>query len=67
MIGKILLTRVEPCFRGGKPECGEVSRVKKDKSSEQQCKPPKMEGVDTFTSSKDVDTQKKPNAKSEKK
>ncbi len=68
MIGRILMTRVEPCFWGNKPACGEVSRVKKDTQKQEQTNVQiKTEGVDTFTSSKEVDVKKSEPVKTAKK
>lgn len=53
MIGKVVLTRIEPCFMASKKVCGEVSRVKKETNnqSSQQVQYPVQWEKDTFTSS----------------
>lgn len=57
MIGKIILTRIEPCFTANKPACGEVSRVKKDVDTKPVQQVPQLP-KDTFTSSKTVEDSK---------
>lgn len=56
MIGKIVLTRIEPCFTANKPACGEVARVKKDinQNQNQTNKQISTLNKDTFTSSQKV-------------
>ena len=52
MINRIVLTRIEPCFKAAKPACGELSRVKKDNTNT-QINISQSSGTDTFTSSKE--------------
>ena len=58
MIGKLILTRIEPCFTANKPACGEAARVKKNTPKQPTQQNTQITG-DTFTSSKNVDTEKR--------
>lgn len=67
MIGKLVLTRIEPCFMANKPANGEISRVKKDVSGKLE-QPEAHLPKDTFTSSQNVNNKKqKTNVSNQKK
>jgi len=55
MIGRITLTRIEPCFMANKPASGELARIKKDSPAQNktsaQNNPNKPSNADSFTSS----------------